>query len=240
MLDEKAPMALYFQLKEIIINKIKSHEWPVDSRIPTERQLCDIYKVSRITVRQALGELEREGYLYRKQGRGTFVTSPKIEQRLSSFYSFSEEIRRMGYTPATKVLQFKQMEAEETIAIKLNVEKGSPVYSIKRLRLANSDPFAVETSYIPGDLFKDLNEEEITSQGLYNTLKNKYNVYPEEAVETFEAILIGSEAANFLQIGRNSPGILLERFTHAGGNIVEYCRSMIRGDRYKYKIILKN
>lgn len=240
MLDEKAPVTLYFQLKEIIINKIKSNEWPIESRIPTERQLCDIYKVSRITVRQALGELEQEGFLYRKQGKGTFVTVPKIEQRLSKFYSFSDEISRMGHVPATKILVFTTIEADDAIARNLNVEKDSIIYRIKRLRLANNEPFAVETSYIPGNMFNDLKEDEIASYGLYNTLKQKYNVKPDEADETFEAVLISIEDAHFLQINKNSPGILLERFTHAGGKTIEYCRSIIRGDRYKYKVTLKD
>lgn len=239
MLDEKAPVTLYFQLKEVIINKIKSNEWPIDSRIPTERQLCDIYKVSRITVRQALGELELEGFLYRKQGKGTFVTAPKIEQRLSKFYSFSDEISRMGHVPATKILVFTTIEADDAIARNLNIEKGSIIYRIKRLRLANNEPFAVETSYMPGNMFSDLKEDEIASYGLYNTLKQRYNVNPDEADETFEAVLIGSEDAHFLQINKNSPGILLERFTHASGKTIEYCRSIIRGDRYKYKVTLK-
>lgn len=239
MLDEKAPVTLYHQLKEIIINKIKSSEWPVESRIPTERQLCDIYKVSRITVRQALAEIEREGLLYRKQGKGTFVTAPKLEQRLSNFYSFSEEINKMGYVPGSKVLVFSKIMADETTAKNLNIDIGSCVYRIKRLRLANNDPFALEISYIPVNGFEDLNEADITSRGLYNTLKQKYNVVPDEAVETFEAVLINNEDSQFLQVKRNSPGLLLERFTQAGGKTVEYCISIIRGDRYKYKVVLK-
>lgn len=239
MLDEKAPVTLYYQLKEAIIEKIKSNEWPVESRIPTERQLCEIYKVSRITVRQALGELEQEGYLSRKQGRGTFVTAQKIEQRLSKFYSFSEEISNMGYVPGTEILTFITIEADEDIARNLDIERNSMVYKIKRIRLANNEPFAVETSYIPFIMFNDLKEDEIAYYGLYNTLKKKYNIHPDEAVETFEAVLISSEDAHSLQISKNSPGILLERFTHASGRTMEYCRSIIRGDRYKYKVVLK-
>lgn len=90
-LDERSPMSLYYQLKTILAEKIHSGQWKVNDRIPTERELCDAYGVSRATVRLALGELENEGLLYRKQGKGTFVAAPKIEQLLSGFYSFSEE-----------------------------------------------------------------------------------------------------------------------------------------------------
>jgi GntR family transcriptional regulator len=238
LLNEKAPVALYYQLKEILVDKIKSNEWEIDSKIPTERELCDLYEVSRITVRQALEELENEGLLYRKQGKGTFVTAPKIEQRLSSFYSFSEEIRNMGYTPSTDIIEFKAIAGDEMIARHFN-EKGMMVYCIKRLRLANNEPFAVEISYIPCDLCPGLTADEIAAKGLYNTLKTKYNLIPNEAIETFEAVVINSNDAFYLHVGKNAPGLLLERCTYANERIVEFCHGIIRGDRYKYKVVLK-
>ncbi len=238
LLNEKAPVALYYQLKEILVDKIKSNEWEIDSKIPTERELCDLYEVSRITVRQALKELESEGFLYRKQGKGTFVTAPKIEQRLSSFYSFSEEIRNMGYAPRTQMIEFKKLRVDESIAKHFN-EKETEVYCIKRLRLANEEPFAVETSYIPCELCPGLTADEIEAKGLYNALTSRYNLIPNEAIETFEAVIIHSNDAVHLHVGKNAPGLLLERTTYANERRVEFCRGIIRGDRYKYKICLK-
>jgi GntR family transcriptional regulator len=239
LLDEKLPVSLYHQLKEILFTKINGNEWPVDSKIPTERQLCEMYKVSRITVRQALDELEKEGYLYRKQGKGTFVTTPKIEQRLSCFYSFSEEIKKMGFTPGAEILKFFIEAAGEEVAERLQIDKDAQVYSIKRLRLANNEPFAVETSYVPCDCCPGLKSEEISKNGLYNTMKNKYGVIPYEAMEVFEAVIIGKEDACYLRTGKTSPGIQLERLTSAGERPIEYCKSIIRGDRYKYKVVLR-
>lgn len=240
MLNEESPLALYHQLKNILIKKIKSNEWPVNTKIPTERELCETYAVSRITVRQALNELGKDGYLYRKQGKGTFVTTPKIEQRLGKFYSFSEEIRKMGFTPGTEVLDFRLIDCDkDSIAAGLNMDKHEKVYSIRRRRLADGEPFAVETSYIPYNICPDLNKESISTEGLYNSLKNNYGINPDEAVETFEAVLINENNANELSTSVNLPGISLERFTYAKGRVVEYCRSIIRGDRYKYKVVLK-
>ena len=238
LLDEKAPVTLYHQLKEILVGKIKSNEWGIDTKIPTERELCDLYKVSRITVRQALEELEDEGFLYRKQGKGTFVTAPKIEQRLSNFYSFSEEIRNMGFTPSTEMIDFKILTLDEVVAKHFN-ENAMTVYSIKRLRLANHEPFALETSYIPCDLCPGMTAAEIGTNGLYNTMKRKYNLVPDQAIETFEAVIINPNNAAHLRVGKNSPGILLERTTYAGERIVEFCHGIIRGDRYKYQVVLK-
>lgn len=239
MLDDKAPVALYYQLKEMLVAKIKNGEWAIESKIPTERELCDLYMVSRITVRKALEDMEREGYLSRKQGKGTFVTSPKIEQRLSRFYSFSEEIKKMGLEPSAQMMEFSILPADEKLAAALAVNKNSSLYSIKRLRLANNEPFALEISYLPCDLFPGLSREEVALKGLYNTMKTNYNVVPTEAEEAFEAILIDKDAARDLNVKKKFPGIFLERHTSANERVVEYCKSIIRGDRYKYRVVLK-
>jgi GntR family transcriptional regulator, N-acetylglucosamine utilization regulator len=130
------------------------------------------------------------------------------------------------------------MNADEAFAKHFH-EKEIAVYCIKRLRLANNEPFAIETSYIPHDLCPGLTADEIAAKGLYNTMKNKYNLFPNEAVETFEAVLIHSHDALHLQISKNSPGLLVERVTYANDRIVEFCRGIIRGDRYKYQVVLK-
>lgn len=240
MLNDKGPVSLYYQLKEILVNKVKSNEWIIGSKIPTERELCDMYKVSRITVRQALFELENEGYLYRKQGKGTFVTAPKIEQRLSNFYSFSEEIRKLGYTPETKIITFDIVKSNKDISAQLNIEEGTEIYSIKRLRLANGKPFALETSCIPYSICVGLTAEEVTAKGLYNTMKIKFNIIPMQADEVFWASLVSEDDASYLQVKRNSPGLYLDRYTYDEDNrIIEYCKGVIRGDRYKYRVSLK-
>jgi GntR family transcriptional regulator len=239
MLDEKLPISLYYQLKNIFISYIKSGDWPTNFKIPTERQLCETFNVSRITVRQALKELEDEGYMYRKQGKGTFITTPKFVQRLSKFYSFSDEIKKMGSVPLTKIISFDLLTVDKAISEKLKVEAGERIFTIKRLRLANDEPFAMETSYIPFKFAENLTEKFVSELGLYNTLKEKCNLRPEEAVETFEAVLVDHENAELLKVPRRSAALHLERITSAQGRIVEYCVSTIRGDKYKYIVNLK-
>lgn len=239
MLNEKAPVSLYYQLKVILIKKIKENEWPVNSKIPTERELCELYKVSRITVRQAFDEMENEGFLYRKQGKGTFVTVPKIEQRLNNFYSFSEEIRKMGLTPETKVIDFRVIKSSGSITQSLDLTEGEKVYAITRLRLADKEPFTIETSYIPYSIAQGMTKEEVESSGLYNTLKSTFKITPDEATETFEAVLVAADAALYLNVKKNTAALKIERVTKAEGITVEYCVSYIRGDRYKYKVYLK-
>ncbi len=239
MLDETSSVSLYYQLKDVIINKIKSNEWPIDMKIPTERELCKMFNISRITVRQTLKELEYEGFIHRKQGKGTFVAAPKYEQHLNSFYSFSEEIRKLGAVPSTNIIYFQILESNESISQIMNIDEGSSIISIKRLRLANKEPFAVETSYIPYDIAKQLTRESVEKYGLYNSLKDICGVIPDEAEETFGAVLTDSESSLYLKVKNHSAALSLERVTKANGGIVEYCIGIIRGDMYKYKVVLK-
>lgn len=239
ILDEKSPVALYHQLKDKLVEKIKNNEWQVDTKIPTERELCNIYKVSRMTVRLALGELQKEGYLYRKQGKGTFITTPKIEQRLQNFYSFSEEIRKMSMIPGTLILSFNIQSCPDDVADALKIDPGVSVYRIQRLRLADSEPFALETSYIPCELCPGLTTDEVEEEGLYNSLHKRAGIIVREAEESFEAVIINAESARLLKSGKNSPGLLLKRIAGDNGRTVEFCTSIIRGDRFKYKVVLK-
>src|SRR5690606_31151647 len=127
-------------------------------------------QVSRITVRQALRELENDGYLYRKQGKGTFVAAPQIEQRLSKFYSFSEELRKMGRTPSTQILDFKLKTVDDFLTEHLQITKDDSVFEITRLRLADQEPFAYETSFIPYQICPQLTQEKVAAHGLYKAM----------------------------------------------------------------------
>lgn len=239
MLNEQSPISLYHQLKEHIITKIRIGEWKINDKIPTERELCDIYQVSRITVRQALDDLALGGYIYKKQGKGTFVKERKYEQRLGSLYSFGEEIKKMGAVPSSTILDFQVVEASDLIAAKLGMKAGDPVYLLKRLRNANQEPYALEFSYIPYSLAKGLNAEELGEKGLYTSLKDRCGIEPEQATETFESVILPNDYVKSLKTKRNSAGLLIERITDWNGIHIELCESFVRGDKYKYHIVLK-
>lgn len=237
-LDERSPMSLYYQLKTILAEKIHSGQWKVNDRIPTERELCDAYGVSRATVRLALGELENEGLLYRKQGKGTFVAAPKIEQLLSGFYSFSEEMEKQGRHPSTRLISFRKVKAEDEIAQFLDLSEGADVFAIRRLRLADDQPVILEVSYVPCDICPTLKERDVKEHALYELFREKYNIFPSKAHESFEAVLAGPKEADYLGVPDGWPILRLERITYAFDRPVEYNIGLIRGDRYKYKVIL--
>ena len=176
MLNDNLPIALYQQLVREFTAKIRNNDWPVGCMLPGEMQLCQEYNVSRSTVRQAMDVLVRNGLVTRKQGRGTFVAMPKLEQNLVKFYSFSEEIKRMGYTPSSSIVSFRKLPADADMAARLSIEPNTEIFALRRLRLADGKPFALETSYIPAALYPFMTEEMIREKGLYQTMRDRKSV----------------------------------------------------------------
>lgn len=238
-LDQYSPVALYYQLKQIIVNKIQTKVWPVHSKLPTEMELAKEYGVSRATVRQALQDLENEGYIFRQQGKGTFVKAQKIEQKLNKFYSFSEEIRKMGYSPYTKILDFKVILSDEKMMRVFQLSAPAPLYWIKRLRLADTNPFALEESYVPCSVCPGMSQQNIEDFGLYGAMKNIFNFAPDAMEETIEAVVIPSSSAAILETKTLSAGLYLKRTTYTNDMVVEYCKTIINGDMYKYHVYLQ-
>lgn len=240
MPDSSPRVPLYHRLTQDLIDRIRSGAWAVDVRMPTERELCVLFGVSRITVRQALDELEREGWIVRRQGDGTYPRTPPIVQRLQEFYSFSEEIRKLGLRPSVILLEFDRVPCPEAAVGPLRVEPGTSVHRIHRLRLADGEPFALETSFIPVALCPGLTPALVVAQGLYRAIATLSGIEVSEAVETFEATVADREVAKALRMRTGDAAMHLVRTagTHAGLP-VEYCDTLIRGDRYRYRVTLK-
>ena len=239
-LDNTSSVSLYFQLEKIFINKIRTKEWKQEDKIPAELVLCKRYNVSRITVRQALIDLVNEGYLIRKQGKGTFVSIPQIEQDLEKFYSFSEEFKKMGFVPHSDLLEFSLQIATPHICKELNIsEKNNEVYYFKRLRYATDVLIAIESTYIPADLFFDLKEVDIKQKHLYDIMRDTYGIIPITAEESIGATLIGEKESIYFSLKKGSPAISAKRLTYSNDRCIEYTYGVIRGDKYKFKVKLK-
>lgn len=238
LVRENSPVALYHQLKAILAQKIMNNEWQVGDRLPPEFELCKQYGVSRITVRQALAELEKEGLVKRRQGVGTFVTVPKIEQQLTSFYSFSEEFRKRGFKPRSEVVKFVVTQPEEKVRKALNLAKGEEVYYLKRLRYADETLMAIEATYLPAKLFNGLTEQDLDSAALYDVMREKFGVVTDSARETFGAVAIEAKDAVLFNLPPGYPALDLERFTYSGEQCVEYTTGVVRGDKFRFEVKL--
>jgi len=228
---------LYYQLVDVLKKQIEgsmfSHE-----KLPSERELEKRYGVSRITVRLALQELEKEGYIYRRHGKGTFVADlSKSAADLAGSYSFTEQMKALGRKPETIVLSFEQIEAKKKIAQALNISLGESVFEIKRLRLANKEPLMLETSFLPVQPFLSLTKEQMENKPLYDIFFDDFNQKIRLADEEFYASIASKEEAESLQVAIGAPVLHLVRCTYNIKNeVIEYTLSVARADQFHYKI----
>jgi len=237
MISSEVPVAKYYQLKLLILNNIKKGIWPPDTQLLSENELSKTYKVSRVTVRRAIDEIVREGYLKRIQGKGTFVIEKVIEHRLVHFYSFRNELGKKGIDVKHKMLGFKVTGATGKIAKNLEISVGEKVFAIERMLQAESVIYTKEISYIPYRLCEGLTRGDIEENGLYKSL-NKYGIFPNRAVDTLGAFNISSEEAKVMQIKKRDACFYLTRKAFWGDDVIEYNTSIARGDTFIYSVEL--
>ncbi|GER88227.1 GntR family transcriptional regulator [Dictyobacter vulcani] len=236
----KGPLPRYYQLKEIMREKIRSGEWKPGDLIPSERELGEQYGISRMTARQAITELVNEGLFYREQGKGTFVSRHKITQQLIHLTGFTEDIRARGQRPGTKVLEARMSPADETTAERLRIKAGQPIFYLQRLRLADDEPLAVEISHLSFMGCEKLLEEDLENNSLYRLLETKYGLPLMEAEQEIEAGLFDEEAAQVLKVPVNSAALFTRRITYTERDLpIEYAKAMYCGNKYTYYTNLK-
>lgn len=229
----KSPLPRYYQLKEIMREKIRSGEWQPGDLTPSERELGEQYGISRMTARQAITELVNEGLFYREQGKGTFVSRHKITQQLIRLTGFTEDIRARGQRPGTKVLSARMVPADETTADRLRIKPGLLVCRLNRLRLADEEPLALEVSHISFIGCEKLLEEDFENNSLYRILETKYGQQLVEAEQELEAGLVGPEDALVLKLPAGSPALYIRRTTYTERDQpLEYVRSVYCGSKY--------
>ncbi|ASO18051.1 GntR family transcriptional regulator [Actinoalloteichus hoggarensis] len=222
----------YWGLKRHLLDLLRS--MPPGTPIPTERSLAADFDVSRTTVRQALAELTVEGRLLRVQGKGTFAAEPKVAQRLQ-LSSYTEDMRAQGRQPASRMLESDELPAETELARLLDVKAGAKVFRLRRLRLADGEPMAIETTHLALGRFRGLRRHIANGGSLYEVLRERFGVELGHAEETIETALASPEEAELLGSDIGLPMLLLSRHSFdTTGEPVEWVRSLYRGDRYKF------
>ena len=236
----KSPVPRYFQLKEIMRAKVRDGEWKPGDIIPSERELSEQYKISRMTARQAITELVNEGMFYREQGKGTFVSRHKITQQLIRLTGFTEDIKARGQRPGTRVLSAKMVPADEDTAERLHVPVGQLIFRLQRLRLADSEPLAIELSHIHFEGCEKLLEEDLENNSLYRILETQYGMPLMEAEQELEAGLVGEKEAQLLKLSVGSPALYIRRVTYTDRDQpLEYAKSVYCGNKYVFYTNMK-
>ncbi|MFB4163819.1 GntR family transcriptional regulator [Alteribacillus sp. JSM 102045] len=236
MIDKSSPLPIYYQIQEMIRKKMDAGEWQPGDMLPSERIFAEEFEVSRMTVRQAITELVNEGLLRREKGKGTFVAEKKLEQTLQGLTSFTEDMKARGFEPGNILNYFRVSEANSDTAKALNMKAGEKVYEMQRIRLADKEPMALETTFIHADLIKGLSEK-VAGKSLYSYIENEQNLKIGFANQTLESAIAAEKEAELLGIQAGDPILWISRMTHLqDGTPFEYVKSAYRGDRYKFSI----
>ncbi len=233
-IDKRSPIPVYYQLKNLILDKIKNGEYPEGSLIPSERDLGENLGISRMTVRQALNQLVSEGVLYREKGKGTYVSKSKIVQR--NIMSFSETVRKKGLVPSTNVLGFTRVADRPDIAEILGLDAKELLYCVKRLRLANDLPIGIEEVYIPEKYCPGLEKQDLKTS-LYKLLKEAYSLSVNYMDSSVEAAKASKEERKLLGLTDGIPVLRISSISYNdSGMKLLHQKDVYRSDEYSYNV----
>ncbi|MFV0577922.1 MAG: GntR family transcriptional regulator [Fusobacterium ulcerans] len=200
--------------------------------IPSERELMQIFNMSRTPIRKALDELERENLIIRRIGDGTYVNIPILDQVINKFYSFTEEMKKRGKTPTGKVVNFEEKE-DDIYGI---YSEKTQVYEIERIKYADEEPLMYSQTIIPKRIVTDLTKEILEKKPLYEILREKCDFRFLKAEQKIKPCLVNKIEAEYLNVAEGSLGILIERKLFMGKDIIEYSKGIVRGDRFEFTI----
>lgn len=229
------PVPKHAQLREILLKLIEGELAP-DAPIPSERELMAGYGVSRMTVREAIGQLVNEGRLYSVRGKGTFVARPKVETELH-LASFTEDMRRRGLTPSTVLLRAELADPPERVRSALRIPAAHQAYHLERLRIADGTPMALEDSWYSPSVLPDLLDRDLTGS-MYTIFAEQYDLTIDSAQQTVWAEVAEAPTARLLGVRAGAPLMVFQRTASSGYLAVEHTTSWYRGDRYRVQMSL--
>jgi len=233
-LDHGSFIPLYYQLKEVILEKIEINEWGHNQVIPSEHSLQKIFNVSRATVRHTVELLVNEGFLEKKRGKGTFVKEPRIEENLPVLKSFTEEM--MGRNSRKHVITAEYIVPPPKIAELMVLSPDELIFHLKRLMILDESPLGILDSYIPSRY--GLSVVEDYSHSLYEILAKK-GIRLKEADQSIEASRSTNEEVQLLGLNAFFPTLVIKRVSRSvSGDPVEYVKGVYHGDRYRYTLKL--
>lgn len=239
-LDKSVPIPLYFQLKQILLDAIKRGDYPVDSMIPTEKELSEMFQISRTTVRQAITEMVQEGWLYRIASKGTFVARLKIKQDfIKRLETFNEQIARTGCKPSTELLKLEVAEMPQSVRNHFNVAAEGKYIYLYRKRFADADPIVTVETWLPFEKCSFVMNHNFNVESLYNVLATNDQTRICHVTRVLEAVAANGKDVETLNIRRGKP---IQFSSTIGYNRadepIEYSLARYRGDRNRFEVDL--
>lgn len=230
---------LYYQLLNILKEKIISGEYAPMDKLPTEEQLVNSYKISRVTVRQALQALENEGLIVRKRGKGSFVKNSKLTSTPTKLTGSIEDIITMGIKTKAKVIDFSLVHPPTKVIKALKLDKDDKALKIERVRAIINAPYSVTLNYVPADIASKIGIKDIVMHALYNILEQKCEVKVARGTMIIGASIADSRIAALLNVMAGSPLLKIERtIFDSDDRPVDYVEVLYRADRYNYTVDL--
>lgn len=232
-----SPVPLYAQIKDALRAGILDGRYPPHSRMPSESELQAMFDVSRITIRQALGDLQKEGLIFKVHGKGSFVSQPRAFQNVTSLQGFAEAMSEGGNDILNRVLSFDIVPASDDVAARLGLAPGSPVAEIHRVRLLNRAPVSYEISFLPEHFARPLARADLVTRDIFLILENDCAVPLGSADLAIDAIAAPVDIARSLDVKKGAPLLRIERLTHgADGTPVDFEYLYFRGDTFQYRL----
>lgn len=233
-LDKASFTPIYFQIQTQLLHKIQSGQLRAGDPLPSEEELGRIFNVSRMTARHALQALKSQGFASRHKGQGTFVSRPRVEKDIAHLSGFTAEMNALGMKPTSRLLEAETIPAAADLASRLSIPLGSPTFHLRRLRLADEVPVAIEDVWLSQQLFPGIEKLNFIRLSLYQTLREQYGIRVSRADEVLEARSASRREADLLQITPRSSLLVMSRtLWSVDGKPVESAHSLYRGDRYR-------
>lgn len=239
VIDKASSIPYYQQLADLLRREIGERESQEEIyQLPSENELAERHGITRATVRHALDVLEQDGWIYREKGKGSFAAVRRVEHELTQLVSTTEDMRRRGWSLATRVVSLEQIRSSPYVAHVLELPEETLVYELCRLRIVDGDPLSLQIACLPAELCPQLEDNDLTSS-LYRLLETRYGLRLWSGKEVLRARCATPHEAQLLQIKEGMPVMYMERVTYAAhGVAVEYLEAVWRGDRYDFKVTL--
>lgn len=229
-----SPQPLYLQIKETLKQRILDGTYAPHERLPSESELMSAFKVSRITVRQALRDLHNEGLIFTSQGKGTFASKPKAVQDVHRLEGFGEAMTSKGYDTSARLIGIREIHPPKDVQEKLGLKTKERAVEVTRVRHLNREPVSVDTSYFPLDVGNRLFGRDLTGD-IFPMLENQLGVQLGCADISLEARPADTETARLLEIEVGNPVMWVERLTRdVNDRPIDYEYLAFRGDAYRY------
>ena len=237
---QDSAIPLYYQIETILRKKISTGELASGDHLPTEMALAEEYNVSRITIRQALSSLERDGLILRKRGIGTIVKRKRFSLDLLKFTGFMEDYVIQGATHQTKVLNFSEVKFPDQLLDFIPLAKDKKGIRIERLRLADGHPYCYFLNYLPTDIGKQIQPDDLVNMPLLKILEEHLGIRLDRAIQTFEATIADTQMASLLDVRVGHPLLQIQRTVFDPNNtFIEYVSVHYRADKCLFKVKLQ-